>query len=238
MQRLQKFLASAGLGSRRKSEEIIKQGRVRLNDSQAKLGDKVGELDKVYVDGNLIESIAQPTRIIMLNKQRGVICSKNPQKFGATIFDNLPDPSTNWISIGRLDVNTTGLLLITNNGELAHKLMHPSSIIDREYLVRARGSFTEKIKESMLKGININDKKLQLTDIVPGVKQSSNQWFTVCLQSGKNREVRNLFDYHGLQVSRLKRVRFGSIFLDKDLKEGQLKELTLNEVDQIIENGI
>ena len=116
--------------------------------------------------------------------------------------------------------------------------MHPSSIIDREYLVRARGNFSEKIKESMLKGINIDDKKLQLTDIVLGVKQSSNQWFTVCLQSGKNREVRNLFDYHGLQVSRLKRVRFGSIFLDKDLKEGQLKELTSIEVDQIIENGI
>ena len=133
MQRLQKFLASAGFGSRRKSEEIIKQGRVRLNDAQAKLGDKVDEFDKVYVDGNLIESIAQPTRIIMLNKQRGVICSKNPQKFGATIFDNLPDPSTNWISIGRLDVNTTGLLLITNNGELAHKLMHPSSIIAVSY---------------------------------------------------------------------------------------------------------
>ena len=190
MQRLQKFLASAGFGSRRKSEEIIKQGRVRLNDAQAKLGDKVSELDKVYVDGNLIESIAQPTRIIMLNKQRGVVCSKNPQKFGATIFDNLPDPSTNWISIGRLDVNTTGLLLITNNGELAHKLMHPSSIIDREYLVD-RGNFIEEIKESMLTGINIDDKKLQLTDIVR-VKQSSNQWFTVCLQSGKNREVRNL----------------------------------------------
>ena len=124
MQRLQKFLASAGFGSRRKSEEIIKQGRVRLNDAQAKLGDKVGELDKVYVDGNLIESIAQPTRIIMLNKQRGVICSKNPQQFSATVFDNLPDPSTNWISIGRLDVNTTGLLLITNNGELAHKALN------------------------------------------------------------------------------------------------------------------
>ena len=91
MQRLQKFLASAGFGSRRKSEEIIKQGRVRLNDAQAKLGDKVGELDKVYVDGNLIESIAQPTRIIMLNKQRGVICSKNPQQFSATVFDNLPE---------------------------------------------------------------------------------------------------------------------------------------------------
>ena len=127
---------------------------------------------------------------------------------------------------------------VTNNGELAHKLMHPSSIIDREYLVRARGSFSEEIKKSMLKGINIDNKKLQLTDIVLGVKQSSNQWFTVCLQSGKNREVRNLFDYHGLQVSRLKRVRFGSIFLDKDLKEGQLKELTSDKVDQIIENGI
>ena len=127
MQRLQKFLASAGFGSRRKSEEIIKQGRVRLNDAQAKLGDKVDEFDKVYVDGNLIESIAQPTRIIMLNKQRGVICSKNPQKFGATVFDNLPDPSTNWISIGRLDVNTTCLLYTSPSPRDAHESRMPSS---------------------------------------------------------------------------------------------------------------
>ena len=237
MQRLQKFLASAGFGSRRKSEEIIKQGRVRLNDVQAKLGDKVGELDKVYVDGNLIESIAQPTRIIMLNKQRGVVCSKNPQKFGATIFDNLPDPSTNWISIGRLDVNTTGLLLITNNGELAHKLMHPSSIIDREYLVRARGHFNEQKKKNMLSGVKIENEVYKFSDIVTGEKQSSNQWFSVCMLTGKNREVRKLFESQDLEVSRLKRVRIGPIFLPSTLREGSCMNLTESQIQELQNYG-
>ena len=239
-ERLQKFLAKSGIGSRRYCEELIKSKKIKVNGQIALIGSSVNKNDEVEYDGNIISFTESEIRLLMLNKPEGVLSSNKKEKNIPIVFDFLPEGKSKirWISIGRLDINSSGLMLFTNDGTFANYCMHPSSSIDREYLVRARGDFTKEKKEKMLSGIKIDNDIYRFTDIVEGEKQSSNQWFTVCLQSGKNREVRNLFDYHGLQVSRLKRVRFGSIFLDKDLKEGQLKELTSNEVDQIIKNGI
>ena len=143
-----------------------------------------------------------------------------------------------WISIGRLDINSSGLMLFTNDGTFANYCMHPSSSIDREYLVRARGDFTKEKKEKMLSGIKIDEDIYRFTDIVEGEKQSSNQWFSVCLMSGKNREVRKIFNAVGLEISRLKRTRFGPIFLPSSLKKGGYIELSSKEIDSIKNYGI
>ena len=145
---------------------------------------------------------------------------------------------TRWISIGRLDINSSGLMLFTNDGTFANYCMHPSSSIDREYLVRARGDFTKEKKEKMLSGIKVDDDIYRFTDIVEGEKQSSNQWFSVCLMSGKNREVRKIFNAVGLEISRLKRTRFGPIFLPSSLKKGAHIELSSKEIDSLKNYGI
>ena len=143
----------------------------------------------------------------------------------------------NWISIGRLDINTSGLMLFTNNGNFANKCMHPSYQVDKEYLVRARGEFTQATKEKMLEGINIDGSRYKFTDIVEGEKTGSNQWFSVCLISGKNREVRKIFNYFDMEVSRLKRTRFGPIFLPSTLGKGQTKLLTEKEISELSQYG-
>ncbi len=238
MLRLQKFLALAGLGSRRKCEDIIRSGRVRVNNHKAKIGEKVTKSDKVFVDNQetLIKEIQ--TRLLLLNKPRGVISSNSRKEIDKNIFDFLPkDDEVRWISVGRLDINTSGIMLFTNDGDLAHRLMHPSSNIDREYLVRARGTFNDKKKASMLRGISINNKHHKLSDLIEGDSSGVNQWFTVCLMTGQNREVRKIFQYHDLQISRLKRVRFGTIFLPINLREGCFKELTTKDINSLLKYG-
>ncbi len=238
MLRLQKFLALAGLGSRRKCEDIIRSGRVRVNNHKAKIGEKVTKSDKVFVDNQetLIKEIQ--TRLLLLNKPRGVISSNSRKEIDKNVFDFLPkDDEVRWISVGRLDINTSGIMLFTNDGDLAHRLMHPSSNIDREYLVRARGTFNDKKKASMLRGININNKHHKLSDLIEGDSSGVNQWFTVCLMTGQNREVRKIFQYHDLQISRLKRVRFGTIFLPINLREGCFKELKTKDINSLLKYG-
>ena len=239
MLRLQKFLAQAGLGSRRSCEQFIKDNRVSVNGKVAALGTKVSENDEVTFDGNRVLPKAADLKVIMLNKPRGVLSSKKDDKKIKLVFDFLPKVfnEPDWIAVGRLDINTSGLMLFTNDGKLAHQLMHPSFEIDREYLVRARGNFNEQKKKNMLTGVEIENEIYQFSDIVPGEKQSSNQWFSVCMLTGKNREVRKLFESQDLEVSRLKRVRIGPIFLPSTLKEGSCINLTEAQIKELQNYG-
>ena len=239
-ERLQKFLAKSGIGSRRYCEELIKSKKIKVNGQIALIGSSVNRNDEVEYDGNIISFTDSEIKLLMLNKPEGVLSSNKKEKNIPIVFDFLPEgkSKTRWISIGRLDINSSGLMLFTNDGTLANYCMRPSSSIDREYLVRARGDFTKEKKEKMLSGIKIDDDIYRFTDIVEGEKQSSNQWFSVCLMSGKNREVRKIFNAVGLEISRLKRTRFGPIFLPSSLKKGGYIELSSKEIDSIKNYGI
>ena len=239
MLRLQKFLAQAGLGSRRLCEEYIKDNKVFVNGKVAVIGTKVADNDEVIFDGKRVLLKTTDLKVIMLNKPRGVLSSKKDNKKIKLVFDFLPKAynEPDWIAVGRLDINTSGLMLFTNNGTLAHELMHPSFEIDREYLVRARGNFNEQKRKNMLAGVTIENKIYQFSDIVPGQKQSSNQWFSVCMLTGKNREVRKLFESQDLEVSRLKRVRIGPIFLPSTLREGSCINLTESQIKELQNYG-
>ena len=239
MLRLQKFLAQAGLGSRRSCEQLIKDNKVFVNGKVAVIGTKVAENDEVIFDGKRVLLKTADLKVIMLNKPRGVLSSKKDDKKIKLVFDFLPKVSNepDWIAVGRLDINTSGLMLFTNDGTLAHKLMHPSFEIDREYLVRARGNFDEQKRKNMLSGVTIENEIYQFSDIVPGEKRSSNQWFSVCMLTGKNREVRKLFESQDLEVSRLKRVRIGPIFLPSTLREGSCINLTESQIKELQNYG-
>ena len=239
-ERLQKFLAKSGIGSRRYCEELIKSKKIKVNGQIALIGATVNRNDEVEYDGNIISFTESEIKLLMLNKPEGVLSSNKKEKNIPIVFDFLPEgkSKTRWISIGRLDINSSGLMLFTNDGTFANYCMHPSSSIDREYLVRARGDFTKEKKEKMLSGIKIDQDIYRFTDIVEGEKQSSNQWFSVCLMSGKNREVRKIFNAVGLEISRLKRTRFGPIFLPSSLKKGGYLELSSKEINSIKNYGI
>ena len=239
MLRLQKFLAQAGLGSRRSCEQLIKDKKILVNGAIAELGSMVSETDEVFYAGKKIALKIADLKVIMLNKPPGVLSSRKDEKKIKLVFDYLPRTHNepDWIAVGRLDINTSGLMLFTNDGTLAHQLMHPSFEVDREYLVRARGNFDEQKKKNMLAGVNIEDEIYKFSDVVPGEKQSSNQWFSVCMLTGKNREVRKLFESQDLEVSRLKRVRIGPIFLPSTLREGACANLTESQIQELQEYG-
>ena len=239
MLRLQKYLAQAGLGSRRSCEQLIKAKKILVNGDIAELGAKVSESDEVYYEGKKVSLKIADLKVIMLNKPPGVLSSRKDEKKIKLVFDYLPKTHNepDWIAVGRLDINTSGLMLFTNDGTLAHQLMHPSFEVDREYLVRARGNFDEQKKKNMLAGVTIEDEIYKFSDVVPGEKQSSNQWFSVCMLTGKNREVRKLFESQDLEVSRLKRVRIGPIFLPSTLREGACANLTESQIKELQEYG-
>ena len=239
MLRLQKYLAQAGLGSRRSCEQLIKDKKILVNGNIAELGAKVSESDEVYYEGKKVTLKIADLKVIMLNKPPGVLSSRKDEKKIKLVFDYLPKTHNepDWIAVGRLDINTSGLMLFTNDGTLAHQLMHPSFEVDREYLVRARGNFDEQKKKNMLAGVTIEDEIYKFSDVVPGEKQSSNQWFSVCMLTGKNREVRKLFESQDLEVSRLKRVRIGPIFLPSTLREGACANLTESQIKELQEYG-
>jgi len=239
MLRLQKYLAQAGLGSRRSCEQLIKDRKILVNGDIAELGAKVSESDEVYCEGKKVSLKIADLKVIMLNKPPGVLSSRKDEKKIKLVFDYLPKTHNepDWIAVGRLDINTSGLMLFTNDGTLAHQLMHPSFEVDREYLVRARGNFDEQKKKNMLAGVTIEDEIYKFSDVVPGEKQSSNQWFSVCMLTGKNREVRKLFESQDLEVSRLKRVRIGPIFLPSTLREGACANLTQSQIKELQEYG-
>lgn len=239
-ERVQKVLARAGLGSRRALEEAISAGRVNINGSVALLGQKVGPSDQVSMDGRVIatEKLFEESRLVLVyHKPEGEVSTRNDPEGRPTIFDRLPKlPSGRWIAVGRLDINTSGLILLTTDGELANRLMHPSSGVDREYLVRVHGDVQEGHLERLKEGVILDDGPARFTDIVVHPEddpERSNRWFYVALMEGRNREVRRLWESQGLQVNRLKRVRYGCIFLPSFLKQGHFVELGQKEVDDL-----
>ena len=238
-ERLQKFLAKSGIGSRRYCENLIKSNQITLNGKIAEIGSVVHQDDIIEYEGKIITYTESETKLLILNKPEKVLSSSKREKNIPIVFDFLPSGKSKvrWISIGRLDINSSGLMLFTNDGNFANFCMHPSSMIDREYLVRARGNFTSEKRKQMLSGITIDGDIYKLSDIVEGEKISSNQWFSVCLMSGKNKEVRKIFNAVGLEVSRLKRTRFGPIFLPSSLKRGQCIELSNKEIDSLKNYG-
>lgn len=229
-ERIQKVLAQNGFSSRRKIESLISEGRVFVNDKPAKLGDKISVDEKIFVDGKEVKIAQQiSSELILYNKPVGEECTHGSSK--KTVFDGLPKPkSGKWISIGRLDINTSGLLLITNDGQLANDIIHPSKEIEREYIVRVRGKPSESSLKKLISGILIDKQEISFTDLVKGKETSSHTWFALVILSGKNRSVRKLWSSIGHEVSRLKRVRLGKLFLPKDLKEGKFKRISSDEV--------
>lgn len=238
-ERLQKFLARSGIGSRRDCEKLIKSKKVIVNGQIAEIGSSVNKNDIVEYNGKTLSFIETEIKLLILNKPEGVLSSTKREKDIPIVFDFLPESNKKmrWISVGRLDINSSGLMLFTNDGEFANFCMHPSSMIDREYLVRARGDFSNEIKKQMLDGIFIDGVKYQLSDIVEGEKNSSNQWYSVCLMSGKNKEVRKIFKAFNMEISRLKRTRFGPIFLPSNLRKGKCVELSNKEIDALKDYG-
>ena len=238
-ERLQKFLAKSGIGSRRSCEELIKSGKILVNGKIAEIGISVGKDDLVEHNGKVISFIETEIKLLMLHKPEGVLSSSKREKNIPIIYDFLPKskPKIRWISIGRLDINSSGLMLFTNDGDFANFCMHPSSMIDREYLVRARGNFSEEKKQKMLSGIMIDGIEHKLSDLIEGDKSNTNQWFSVCLMSGKKREVRKIFNSMDLEISRLKRTRFGPIFLPSKLKKGNYLNLSNKEIEALKNYG-
>jgi len=234
-EKLQKVLAARGLGSRRTMEKWIGEGRVTVNGQRATLGDRVSETDKIYVDGRRIGKKKPPHRVILYNKPAGEICSRNDPQGRPTVFDKLPKlKKQRWIAIGRLDFNTSGLLLFTTDGELANQLMHPSSNIEREYAVRVRGEVTEEKLQQMHEGVMLEDGMARFTDIQKGRESdSANEWYYVVIMEGRNREVRRLWESRGLEVSRLKRVRYGDFYIPSKVKAGHWIDLKPFEVKEL-----
>lgn len=237
-ERIQKVLARAGVGSRRQIEAWIKEGRIKINGKLAVPGDHISSKDKVKVNNRIIDladAEAEKVKILAYYKPSGEICARSDPKHKKTVFDNLPKLSKGrWINIGRLDINTIGLLLFTNNGELANRLMHPSNQVEREYAVRVLGAPTELQMQNMIKGVKLEDGLARFTDIVDSGGEGANHWYHVVIMEGRNREVRRLWESQGLKVSRLIRVRFGSYILPRskhpgnfwDLKESEIKALS------------
>ncbi|MFS2200947.1 23S rRNA pseudouridine(2605) synthase RluB [Pseudomonas sp. Pseusp3] len=235
-EKLQKVLARIGVGSRRDVEAWISHGRIKVNGKDATLGQRVDMHDAITIDGKVIkreEAAESVRRVIMYNKPDGEICTRVDPEGRPTVFDKLPRPKEGrWINIGRLDINTTGLLMFTTDGELANRLMHPSYEMDREYAVRVRGEVDDEMIERLKAGVVLEDGPARFTDIqqAPG-GEGFNHWYHCVVMEGRNREVRRLWESQGLVVSRLKRVRFGPVFLNSDLPMGRWREMSQYEVD-------
>ena len=234
-EKLQKVLARAGLGSRREMERAIEAGRVTVNGEVAGLGERVSDEDSIEFDGRRLPGVEEKRlRVILYNKPVGEICSRHDPEGRPTVYDRLPRlNSGRWISVGRLDFNTSGLLLFTNSGELANKLMHPSSVIDREYLVRIQGQVDDDLKKRLTSGVLLDDGPARFTDIVDSGGEGTNRWFYCVVMEGRNREVRRLWESQGVRVSRLKRVRYGSVFIPSHVRVGQWIEMEPKEIDDL-----
>ena len=239
-EKLQKVLARAGLGSRRAMEKWISDGRVKINGSLAKLGDRVTARDKIAVDNKSLapEPSERATRVLLYNKPAGEICSRNDPEGRPSVFDKLPRlQNERWIAVGRLDINSSGLLLFTTDGELANALMHPSTGIDREYAVRIQGEVDDEMLDRLRKGVELEDGPAHFTDIEIGRGRGTNKWYYVVVMEGRNREVRRLWESQDVQVNRLKRVRFGDVFMPSQTKMGQTHELGMAEIKRLYQRA-
>jgi len=236
-EKIQKMLANAGLGSRRQIEGWIQEGRITVNGRTASIGDRMTYHDKVLVDGRevkLIKSKNQKTRVLIYHKPEGEMCTRHDPEGRPTIFERLPlIRNSRWICVGRLDFNTSGLLLITNDGELANLLMHPSSNIEREYAVRIRGEVTPEMVNKLQKGVQLEDGLARVDHLIDAGGNGSNHWYHVTVKEGRNRLVRRLWEALGLTVSRLIRIRYGNVYLPSGLRRGKFVELNVDEVAQL-----
>ena len=221
-QKLQKVIAASGRGSRRQIENWIADGRVRVNGQVAHLGQRVSAKDEIIVDGAVVETAtASAPQVLMLNKAAGLVCSRRDPEGRGTIFDQLPRlQDSRWVTVGRLDINTTGLLLVTNDGSLAHRMMHPSTGLDREYAARVNKKLDDDEIAKLKAGVEIEGETMRFSDVRYYNGSESNFWYHVALMDGRNREVRRLFDSAGCKVSRLKRVRYGPVILPSWLTVG------------------
>jgi len=237
-ERLQKILANTGLGSRRELESWIAAGEVRINGRDAKLGDKADLNDDLVVKGRFYKVVTddqQLRRVIIYHKPLGEITTRDDPENRRTVFDRLPKlHHGRWIAVGRLDINTLGLLLLTNDGELANALMHPSSEFERQYAVRVNGRVSPQMVANLSKGVELDDGPAKFDRIVAEAdSDSANQWFRVTLKEGRNRMVRRLWESQDMQVSRLIRTRFGPVSLPRWLARGKVHELPPKEIEAI-----
>lgn len=235
-ERVQKLLALAGVASRREAERLIAEGRVTVNGDKVKLGDRAHRLDDVRVNGRPVklEEAGRTRRVLAYNKPVGEVCSRNDPDGRPTVFDHLPKTKNErWINVGRLDINTSGLLLFTTDGDLANKLMHPSSEVDREYAVRVRGDVDEAMIARLKEGVMLEDGMARFTDVQFFDGEGQNKWYHVVVMEGRNREVRRLWESQGVEVSRLKRVRYGCIFMPANIPVGTWVELKQREVNDL-----
>lgn len=236
-QRLQKVLAQTGLGSRRQIESWISEGRLKINGRIAKLGDRVTADDRILLDGKIIKPFKRISkrRVLVYNKPEGVVCTRHDPEGRPDVFKDLPRlKKDRWILVGRLDLNTSGLLLLTTDGELANRLMHPSSEIEREYAVRVLGQVSDDMLERLRKGIELEDGFARFDDITDAGGQGANHWYHVVLKEGRNREVRRLWEAVGVTVSRLIRVRYGDIQLGRGIRPGKFRELDAKEIRELL----
>ncbi len=231
--RLQKLLANAGFGSRRQLESLISEGLVKVNGVVAKLGDRATAEDRIEINGRPVgvRRLSGNERfVIIYNKPEGEVVTRNDPGSRKTVFGSLPRlPTGRWIAVGRLDINSAGLLLFTNDGELANRLMHPRTQIDREYAVRVNGEVSDAMVRQLVNGVELEDGPARFEDVVESGGEGSNRWFHLVIMEGRKREVRRLWEAVGATVSRLKRVRYGPIILDSSVKAGQWRELTKEE---------
>ena len=238
-ERLQKVMASAGLGSRRALEKRISGGEVLFNGKTAGLGQTVSAGDSIVFEQThwRVVSKAVQHRGLIYNKPLGEVTSRSDPDDRPTVFDRLPTVrNARWVAVGRLDINTTGLLLLTTDGELAHAMMHPSSNVDREYACRIRGEVAAGQLENLRQGVELDDGPARFSDIQEAGGSGENHWFHVTIMEGRKREVRRLWESQGLTVSRLKRVRYGAAFLPKRLQMGKWSEISAKDLQILRED--
>ena len=236
-ERLQKVLARAGLGSRRQIEDWVRDGRIMVNDRLAELGVSITEKDQVKIDGRLVTFSTDPAqniRTLVYHKPAGELTTRKDEAGRPTVFDNLPRiKQGRWISIGRLDFNTSGLLILTTDGELAHRLMHPSYEVEREYAVRVLGDVSAESLQRLLDGVMLEDGMASFATIQDAGGQGANHWYHVIVREGRNREVRRLWESQGVKVSRLIRVRFGPVNLPSRVRAGRYRDLERAEIEAL-----
>ncbi|MGD2118722.1 MAG: pseudouridine synthase [Chromatiales bacterium] len=238
-ERLQKVLANSGLGSRRQIERWITEGRLQINERTAQLGDRVSVDDVIRLDGKPLSRkrlTATGRRIIIYNKPEGELVTRSDPEGRPTVFKQLPKlDKGRWIAVGRLDINSSGLLIFTTDGELANRLMHPAQQIEREYAVRVMGEVSDDMLQQLVNGVELEDGFARFEDIVESGGSGINRWFHVVIMEGRKREVRRLWEAVGVKVNRLKRVRFGPVILDSSVKVGQSRELDDSEAASLLQ---
>lgn len=236
-EKLQKVLARSGIGSRRQMEEWISGGRVSINGKVAQLGDRVLGTETIRVDGHIVQVRSedqQVCRVLMYHKPEGEVVTRKDPEGRPTVFDRLqPVKDARWIAIGRLDINTSGLLLFTNDGELANRLMHPKYEVEREYAVRVFGEVDDAMLNRLRRGIQLEDGEAKFKSLKAAGGEGLNQWYHCVLTEGRNREVRRMWESFELKVSRLMRIRYGDIKLEKNLPQGGWTEMSLAQINYL-----